>query len=59
MTYNLNSKKFQSFEDRRIKVNPEDVSRVKRARKEGHLHESLLDRWVVKGEETGFGESIS
>lgn len=39
-----NSKKFQSFQDRKLKVNPEDRSAVKRARVEGNLHEVLLDR---------------
>lgn len=37
-------KKFQSFQDRRIRINPEDVVTVKKARKEGDLHEVLLDR---------------
>lgn len=41
-----NSKKFQSFQDRKLKVNPEDRSAVKRARVEGNLHEVLLDRSV-------------
>ena len=42
----FNSKKFQSFQDRKLKVNPEDRSAVKRARMEGNLHEILLDRLV-------------
>lgn len=37
-------KKFQSFQDRRIKVSEEEVSNVKRAKTEGNLHEVLLDR---------------
>lgn len=37
-------KKFQSFEDRKVKVNPDDVSKVKKARRDGTLHGSLLDR---------------
>ncbi|ESO06962.1 hypothetical protein HELRODRAFT_110978 [Helobdella robusta] len=37
-------KKYQSFEDRHIKVNPDDKKIVKKARIEGSLHETLLDR---------------
>ena len=38
-------KKFQSFQDRKIKLNAEDRSEVKKARVEGNLHEVLLDRY--------------
>lgn len=37
-------KKFQSFQDRRLRVNADDVSHLKDARREGKLHEKLLDR---------------
>jgi len=40
-------KKFQSFQDRKIKLNAEDRSAVKRARVEGNLHQVLLDRYVA------------
>ena len=38
-------KKFQSFQDRKIKLNAEDRTEVKKARVEGNLHEVLLDRY--------------
>ncbi|XP_031133524.1 protein FRG1 [Sander lucioperca] len=37
-------KKFQSFQDRRLRVNEEDSSTLKRARTDGKFHEALLDR---------------
>ncbi|XP_068607308.1 protein FRG1 [Brachionichthys hirsutus] len=37
-------KKFQSFQDRRLRVNEGDASSLKRARTDGKFHEALLDR---------------
>ncbi|KAM4750432.1 protein FRG1 [Anableps anableps] len=37
-------KKFQSFQDRRLRVNEEDASTLKKARMDGKFHEALLDR---------------
>ncbi|XP_073344358.1 protein FRG1 [Pagrus major] len=37
-------KKFQSFQDRRLRVNEGDTSTLKRARTDGKFHEALLDR---------------
>lgn len=41
-------KKFQSFQDRKIKLSAEDKTDVKKARVEGNLHEVLLDRYKYK-----------
>ncbi|CAH1403024.1 unnamed protein product [Nezara viridula] len=37
-------KKFQKFQDKRIRINTEDPHVLKRARTDGTLHEALLDR---------------
>ncbi|KAL4640551.1 protein FRG1 [Arapaima gigas] len=37
-------KKFQSFQDRRLRVNEGDCGELKKARLEGKFHEALLDR---------------
>lgn len=37
-------KKFQKFQDKKIKINSEGRSGLKRAREDGSLHEALLDR---------------
>ena len=41
----IHRKKFQSFQDRRLRVNEEDNSNLKRARTDGKFHEALLDRY--------------
>lgn len=37
-------KKFQKFQDKKLRVNTEDRASLKRAKDEGALHEALLDR---------------
>lgn len=37
-------KKFQSFQDRRLRVNEDDSTTLKKARVDGKFHEALLDR---------------
>jgi len=43
-------KKFQSFQDRKIKLSAEDRGEVKKARVEGNLHEVLLDRYKYRND---------
>lgn len=40
-------KKFQSFQDRKLRVNEEDSGTLKKSRTEGKFHEALLDRSVT------------
>lgn len=37
-------KKFQKFQDKRLRINEEGIAVLKEARSEGYLHEALLDR---------------
>ena len=37
-------KQFQSFQDRRIRLSVEDVSKLEKAKTKGRLHETMLDR---------------
>lgn len=38
------SRKFQKFQDKKLKMDTTDRTGLKRAREEGALHEALLDR---------------
>lgn len=37
-------KKFQKFQDKKIKINNDNIAALKVARDKGYLHETLLDR---------------
>jgi protein FRG1 len=41
-------KKFQKFQDKRIKLSGEDVTELSKAKDEGRLHESLLGNRILK-----------
>lgn len=38
------SRKFQKFQDKKLRINNEDRSQLSKAKVEGTLHETLLDR---------------
>lgn len=38
------SKKFQKFQDKKMKLCTENANNLKRAKEEGYLHEAMLDR---------------
>ncbi len=40
-------KKFQKFQDKRIKLSKEDVGELSAAKEQGYLHESLLGSEVI------------
>jgi len=37
-------KKFQSFQDRNLRLSEQETSKLKKARMDGKLHEEMLDR---------------
>jgi FRG1-like domain len=42
--FSYDRKQFQKFQDKRMKINPEGKDSLKVAKKEGKLHEVMLDR---------------
>ena len=52
-------KKFQSFQDRRLRINQTDRVELKHARKEGDFHEKLLDRYCFQDGKFLFSSVLS
>lgn len=44
MNISFFSRKFQKFQDKKLRINKEDRTQLDKAKSEGTLHETLLDR---------------